>query len=137
MPEFGESPEKTDSATTSQDEDCGQHISSEDSPEGDSNNEHPSGSGVEEEAESLAEKRLRKAKVLKGILALGKTEEPMSVGEDQDQDTAGSQSDEDTAIISKHDLMNLQVFRNICFNIKENLMAIKAYRKVWYRYLYI
>jgi len=131
MPEFEESPEKTDSDTTSQDEDCGQHISS----EGDSNNEHPS--GVEEEAESLAEKRLRKAKVLKGILALGKTEEPMSVGEDQDQDTAGSQSDEDTAVISKHDLMNLQVFRNICFNIKENLMAIKAYRKVWYRYLYI
>ena len=131
MPEFEESPEKTDSDTTSQDEDCGQHISS----EGDSNNEHPS--GVEEEAESLAEKRLRKAKVLKGILALGKTEESMSVGEDQDQDTAGSQSDEDTAVISKHDLMNLQVFRNICFNIKENMMAIKAYRKVLYRYLYI
>ena len=38
MPEFEESPEKTDSDTTSQDEDCGQHISS----EGDSNNEHPS-----------------------------------------------------------------------------------------------
>ena len=129
MPEYEESPEKTDSATTSQDEDSGEHISSEYSPEADSNNEHVSG-GEEEEAESRAEKRLRKAKVLKGILALGKTEEAMSVGEDQDQDTAGSQSDEDTAVISKHDLMNLQVFRNICFNIKENLMAIKAYRKV-------
>ena len=128
MPEYEESPEKTDSATTSQDEESGEHISSEDSPEADSNNEHASGG--EEEAESRAEKRLRKAKVLKGILALGKTEEAMSVGEDQDQDTAGSQSDEDTAVISKHDLMNLQVFRNICFNIKENLMAIKAYRKV-------
>ena len=49
----------------------------------------------------------------------------------EEQETShSSEEDEDSVVISKHDLMNLQVFRNICFNIKENLDAIKSSKKV-------
>ena len=49
----------------------------------------------------------------------------------EDQETCqSSEEDEDSIVISKQDLMNLQVFRNICFNIKENLEAIKSSKKV-------
>ena len=41
-----------------------------------------------------------------------------------------NESDDETVTISKEDLMTLQLFRNICFNIRENLEAIKSFKKV-------
>ena len=41
-----------------------------------------------------------------------------------------NESDDETVTISKEDLMTLQLFRNICFNIRENLEAIKSSKKV-------
>ena len=41
-----------------------------------------------------------------------------------------NESDDETVTISKKDLMTLQLFRNICFNIRENLEAIKSFKKV-------
>ena len=39
-------------------------------------------------------------------------------------------SDDEAVTISKEDLMTLQLFRNICFNIRENLEAIRSCKKV-------
>ena len=44
--------------------------------------------------------------------------------------TESNESDEEAVTISKEDLMTLQLFRNICFNIRENLEAIRSCKKV-------
>ena len=41
-----------------------------------------------------------------------------------------NESDDEVVTISREDLMTLQLFRNICFNIRENLEAIKSFKKV-------
>ena len=41
-----------------------------------------------------------------------------------------NESDDEVVTISREDLMSLQLFRNICFNIRENLEAIKSFKKV-------
>ena len=41
-----------------------------------------------------------------------------------------NESDDEVVTISRKDLMTLQLFRNICFNIRENLEAIKSFKKV-------
>ena len=42
-----------------------------------------------------------------------------------------NESDDEAVTISKEDLMTLQLFRNICFNIRENLEAIRSCKKVY------
>ena len=44
--------------------------------------------------------------------------------------TESNESDDEAVTISKEDLMTLQLFRNICFNIRENLEAIRSCKKV-------
>ena len=44
-----------------------------------------------------------------------------------------NESDDEVVTISREDLMTLQLFRNICFNIRENLEAIKSFKKVQHR----
>ena len=41
-----------------------------------------------------------------------------------------NESDDEVVTISREDLMTLQLFRNICFNIRENLESIKSFKKV-------
>ena len=41
-----------------------------------------------------------------------------------------NESDDEVVTISREDLMSFQLFRNICFNIRENLEAIKSFKKV-------
>ena len=41
-----------------------------------------------------------------------------------------NESEDEMVTISREDLTNLQLFRNICFNIRENLEAIKSFKKV-------
>ena len=51
--------------------------------------------------------------------------EQMSVEED-----SCNNSDDDRIFVTNDEMMNLQLFRNICFNIRENLDSIKSYKKV-------
>ena len=46
------------------------------------------------------------------------------------EDDSCDNSDDDRIFVSNDEMMNLQLFRNICFNIRENLDAIKSYKKV-------
>ena len=64
-----------------------------------------------------------------GIVSLYSNE--LDDEESEAEETAESnESDDEVVTISREDLMSLQLFRNICFNIRENLEAIKSSKKV-------
>ena len=50
--------------------------------------------------------------------------------ESEAEELEENESEDEMVTISREDLTNLQLFRNICFNIRENLEAIKSFKKV-------
>ena len=53
-----------------------------------------------------------------------------------DEVAESNESDDEVVTISREDLMSLHLFRNICFNIRENLEAIKSFKKVDMVYIF-
>ena len=78
--------------------------------------------------------------VTEDIEVSDQVEEEKEVSNEEEKDTDREQlsmeedscnnSDDDRIFVSNEEMMNLQLFRNICFNIRENLDSIKSYKKV-------
>lgn len=62
-------------------------------------------------------------------MSLGEDKERPSASEEDDDQEYQYQSEEEEIVISQNEFLNLQTFKNICFNIRENLDMIRSYKK--------
>ena len=70
-------------------------------------------------------------------MSLGEDKDRPSASEEEDDQEYQYQSEEEEIVISQNEFLSLQTFKNICFNIRENLDMIRSYKKEIVIFLYV